>query len=178
MGTPIGDDDAQRKFFDNALADGGLWSRFADQKALAAIAVLGLALSNLLSVAGPLIDAHNADSAAGWSATLAFWLANACAIATVLNVVRSLFPRIQRAGSTGTPLYFFADIAAFDTPAEYEAKVRSHSARELESEIAAQAWEVGRIAAIKHQCAKTALQWIFAFLGCWAAARLALALST
>jgi hypothetical protein len=178
MAIPISDDDAQRDFFASALADGGVWSRFADQKALAAIAVLGLALSNLLSVARPLIDAHNADSVAGWSATLMFWLAAACAVATVFDVVCSLFPRIERAAPTGTPLYFFADIAAVDTPAEYEAKVRSRSARELESEIAAQAWEVGCIAAIKHQYAKTALQWVLAFLGCWAAARLALALST
>jgi len=177
MATPTNDDDARRDFFEKALADGGQWGRFADPKALAALAFLGLALSNLLSVAEPLIGAHKAHGAAGWIASGAFWLAIACAFATVLNVVRSLFPRVQPGKPTSTPLYFFADMAAFETPAEYEAAVRRRSAHELASEIAAQAWEVGRIATIKHKYAKAALQWVLVFLGCWAASRLALALS-
>jgi hypothetical protein len=172
----MSDDEAQRDFFEKALADGGQWIRFADPKALAALALLGLALSNLLSVARPLIDAHKANGVAGWIATAAFWLAISCAVAAVLDVVHVLFPRIQRVASTRTPLYFFASVAAFQTPAHYEAEVRARSARELESEIAAQAWEVGRIATVKHKHAKAALRWVMVFLGCWAVARVALAL--
>jgi Family of unknown function (DUF5706) len=177
--TPADSDgDAQRDFLEKALADAGQWVRFADPKALAALAFLGLALSDLLSVGKPLIDAHQTAPLAGWIASGTFWLAIACAGATVLNVVRSMFPRVQRRTPTSTPLYFFADVAAFETPAAYETAVRSRSARELESEIAAQAWEVGRVAAIKHKHAKSALQWVLVFLGCWAISRLALVLST
>jgi hypothetical protein len=172
------DDGARREFLAKALADGGQWTRFADPKALAAHAFLGLAFSNLLSVARPLVDAHKEHSAAGWIASGAFWLAIGCASATVANVARSLFPRTQQTAPMGTPLYFFANVATFDTPAEYEAAVRSRTARELESELAAQVWEVGRIATIKHKHARAALQWVLVFLGCWAASRLALALST
>jgi hypothetical protein len=178
MTAPNSDDDARRDFFEKALADGGQWTRFADPKALAALAFLGLAFSDLLSVARPLIEAHKGHSVAGWIATGAFWLAMACAATTVTNVVRSLFPRTQRAAPKSTPLYFFANVATFETPAQYEAAVRGLSARELESEIAAQAWEVGRIATIKHKHAKAALQWVLVFLGCWAVSRLGLALST
>jgi hypothetical protein len=176
--TPDSDERARRDFLEKALADGGQWTRFADPKALAALAFLGLAFSDLLSVARPLVDAHREHSAAGWIASGGFWLAIACGAVTVANVARSLFPRTQRGAPMSGPLYFFANIATFDTPAEYEAAVRSRSARELESELAAQAWEVGRIATIKHKHAKAALQWVLMFLGCWAISRLALALST
>ena len=37
-----------RDFAEKALADAGQWTRFADPKALAALALLGLGLANLL----------------------------------------------------------------------------------------------------------------------------------
>jgi hypothetical protein len=172
------DEDAYREFFDKALSDAGLWARYGDPKALAALAVLGLGLSNLLSVAAELIRAHDEGSVTGWIASVAFWLSLVCVSLTVLNVARSLFPRVRPVSHSDTPLYFFADIASFDVPQDYEAAVRSRTASQLQSEIAAQAWEVGRIATIKHRYAGAALRWVLAFLACWAAARLMLVLST
>ncbi len=178
MASPVSEAGASRDFFEQTLADAGQWTRFADSKGIAALAILGLAFANLLPVVRPLVDARELDSVVGWVATIAFWMAIACAVLTVLCVVRALFPRVEPAGSTRVPLYFFAHVAAFGSPLDYEREVRRRSAHELESAIAAQAWEVARIAAIKHRYATAALQAVAAFLVCWAVARLALALST
>lgn len=173
----MSDDAAQRDFFERALEDAGQWVRFADRKALAALVILGLALSNLLYLATPLLDARETETFWGWVATISFGLAGVAAAVTVLNVIGALFPRVTPAGRTAAPLYFFAHVAAFDTPKDYEREVRGRTGRELESAVAAQTWEVARIAGLKHRHAKVALQGVLAFLACWAAARLGLSLS-
>lgn len=174
--APSTDSETQHEFFDKALADAGRWTRFSDPKALAALVILGLALANLLEYVRPLMHAHEAGSAFGWIATIAFWLAVVWAVVTVLVVILSLFPRVAPVQPAQVPLYFFGHIAAFASAAEYENEVRRRSARELESAVAAQAWEVARVARVKHIYAKRALQSVIVFLVCWAVARVGLAL--
>jgi hypothetical protein len=172
----VSDDEARLHFLEKALDETGQWIRFADPKALAALAILGLGFSNLLSFARPLVDAHVAGSFWGWLATGAFFLAASCAIVAVLTVVRSLFPHVKPAAPAQRTLYFFGDVARFGSATEYEQEVGGRTAQELESEIAGQVWAVSQIAAEKHRYTKWALLSVVAFLCCWAAARLGLSL--
>jgi hypothetical protein len=173
----IAEEEAELDFFEKALADAGQWTRFADSKAIAALVILGLALANLLSVADSLVHAHRAGTVWGWLATIAFWVALGFAASAVASVAGSLFPRVKPHAPSSQPVYFFAHVAAFASPEDYEHSVRGRSARELESAVASQAWEVARVAASKHRLAKAALACALAFLGCWAVARLGLSLS-
>lgn len=162
------------KFFEKALTAAGEWTRFADPKLLGVLVLLGLGVSNIVARAGPLWDAHKDASFWGWAATSAFVVSAVIAVLVVLFVSRGLFPRTTPQADAGTSLFFFAGIATFKTPEEYEQKVRSKTAEQLESEVARQAWEVSTVAVEKHACTKLAYHFVIAFLVAWVVARLAL----
>jgi hypothetical protein len=170
----MSDTSAHAKFFEKALTAASEWTRFADPKLLGVLVLLGLGVSNLVSKAGSLWDAHDDGWFWGWASTLSFVAAAILAALAVLYVSLGLFPRMKRKGDSEPSLFFFAGIAGFDSPSKYEDAVRAKSEGELESEVARQAWEVASIATEKHRWAKAAYRTVVAFLVAWAVARLGL----
>jgi hypothetical protein len=186
-----------RAFLDRALDAAGQWARFADPKALGVLVILGLGLSDLLSharatlsssdVPGDGCDVIISVSGQGCDQTgavVAFLLAGLFAIATVLFVTGALFPRLRlprrRSGgpSAKKSLFYFEDVAGFESPAEYEREIRKATADDLESDIAAQVFAVATVASLKHRYTLRAYGSVLGFLASWAATRILLSLAT
>lgn len=164
-GTPHG------KFFEKALTAAGEWARFADPKLFGVLVFLGLGVSDLVKRAGPLWHAHGDESCWGWVATISFTAACALAAVVVATASFGLFPRTERKAPQRPSLFFFAGIAEHDTPEAYERAVRGLNETEMESHVAHQAWEVSKVAQVKHQWAKVSYKAVLAFLTAWAIAR-------
>jgi hypothetical protein len=173
---PRGAVSAHADFLQRALAAAGEWTRFTDPKVIAVLVFLGLGVTDLIDHASALVDAHDSGDFGGWLATLAFYTACALAVLTVVFASFALFPRPNPEERTPS-LYYFGGIATFATAQAYERAVRAKSARELEGEVARQAWEVSRIAGRKVQLARYAYIAVIAFLAAWVGGRMALALN-
>lgn len=167
------DEQARAIFLRDALASGAEWARFADPKLLGVLVLLGLGVANLLTHARPLWDAHHSDSEWGWVATIAFVVAAAFAVLSVLFATFGLFPRVTPK-RRNMSLFYFGGIATFDTGRAYEAAVRSRTAAELQAELAEQAWEIAVIARHKLRWARNGYFAVVAFLAAWVVARIAL----
>jgi len=163
------------KFFEKALTAAGEWTRFADPKLLGVLVLLGLGVSNIVSRAGMLWNAQNAGWFWGWVATAAFVASAFLAVLVVLFVSLGLFPRTTRREDARTSLFFFAGVASFAKPDDYEMAVRAKTEEQLESELAHQAWEVSHVAVKKHFWTKLAYHGVVVFLAAWVTARVALA---
>lgn len=165
-------------FFDKTLATASEWTRFADPKLIGVLALLGLGLANIVSRAGALWDAHDEGWVWGWLAAGSFIGAGLFAALTVVFASLGLFPRTKRLHSGEPSLLFFAGVASFKTPNDYEQAVRGKSDDELESELAHQAWEVASVATKKHFWAKWAYRAVVLFLIAWVVARVALSFTS
>lgn len=166
--------DAHVKFATAALDRFSDWIRFADAKAGAVIVVLGLALSDLLKRAGAFADAGHAESAWGEVATVAFWVAGALAVATTVLVILTLFPKATPGEES---LAYFGDVAKAGTAAAYRQTLHALTEHQLADHIAAQAWDLSRIAKAKFVRLRYAYALALGFLVAWAVARLAMAWS-
>jgi hypothetical protein len=96
------------------------------------------------------------------------------AVATVLQVGRTLFPR--RRPGLGS-LYFFGVVASFPSPREYGERVWFSRERELFDTMATQAWNLANIAAEKYRHLRLAYGAALVFALFWALARLGLSLA-
>lgn len=167
--------EAHVKFATEALERFSDWIRFADAKAGVVLVVLGLALSDLLKRAGAFVDAGLAASAWGEVATVAFWVAGGLAVATTVLVIMTLFPK---AAPSEESLAYFGDVAKAGSAAAYRQTLHALSEGQLADHIAAQAWDLSRIAKVKFARIRYAYGFALGFLVAWAVARLALAWST
>lgn len=163
------------KFVTEALDRFSDWVRFADAKAGAVIVVLGLALSDLLKRAGAFAEAGHGASNWGEVATITFWIAGALAVATTVAVIATLFPKATPGEES---LAYFGDVATAESAAAYRQTLHALSANQLGDHIAAQAWDLSRIAKAKFVRIRYAYAFALGFLVAWAVARLALAWST
>jgi hypothetical protein len=161
------------EFFKLTLAAAADWTRYTDPKVFGVFVFLGIGASDLLDKASALIDAHAAGGLVAWVATLCFWLACACGVLTVFCASKALFPHTT-AHATEGKLYFGHIATNYATAAEYEAAVKA--AADLDTEIAAQAWELSRIALVKVTWAQHAYRAVVGFLAFWAIGRIALEL--
>lgn len=159
------------EFLKLALASAADWTRYTDPKVFGVFVFLGIGVSDLLEHASELIDAHEASGFFAWAATLSFYVACALVVATVVCASKALFPRAKSQASAG--VLFFGHIATYDTPEQYLEAVK---AADLDAEVAAQAWEVSRIAAAKVTWAQHAYRAVVGFLAFWAIGRIALEL--
>jgi Family of unknown function (DUF5706) len=164
------------KFFEKALADASEWTRFADPKLLGVLILLGLGVSNIVSRADKLWNAHESEAFWGWIATTSLIVSTVLAALIVLFVSLGLFPRTRRQDDARPSLLFFSGIASFETPDAYESAVRSKTHEQLESELAHQAWEVSNVATKKHFWAGLAYRTVVAFLAVWVIGWIALLL--
>ena len=165
---------SHREFFERALTAAGEWTRFADPKLFGVLVFLGLGVTDVVGRAGPLWQAHDDGSCWGWVTTASFAVACVLAAGVVVAASLGLFPRTKRKAPHRSSLFFFAGIANHDSPDAYEGAVRKLSERDMESDIAHQAWEVSRVAQAKHYWAKVSYKAVIAFLAAWALARIAL----
>jgi hypothetical protein len=172
--TQLGAASPHADFLERALVAAGEWTRFTDPKVIAVFVFLGLGVTDLIDHATALVDAHDRGNFGGWLATVAFYVGCALAVLTVALASLALFPR-PKPEESAPSLYYFGGIATFATARVYERAVRAKTARELEGEIARQAWEVSRIARRKVQLARCAYVAVIAFLTMWAGGRIALA---
>jgi hypothetical protein len=150
------------------------WVQFGDAKAGGVLALLVLGTADLIGHAGRLVRAHELRSCWGAVATAFFWIALALAVGVVFEVSRALFPRVRAKTHS---VYYFGSVAEYDSGAAYASKTMGLSADEVTQHMAAQAWELARIASRKFQRVRMAYWLVLAFLGAWALARCALALT-
>ena len=167
--------DAHVKFATEALDRFSDWVRFADAKAGAVMVVLGLGLADVVKRAAAFSRAGHAPSLWGEVATVAFWVSCGLAVATTTAVVKTLFPRVSPGEES---LAYFGDVAKADSPAAYRHLLHTLSEDELADHIAAQAWDLSRIARDKFVRIRVAYAFAFGFLVAWVVARLALAWSS
>lgn len=167
--------EAHVKFATEALDRFSDWIRFADAKAGAVVVVLGLALSDLVKRAGAFADAGHGASKWGEVATVAFWVAGGLAVATTLLVIMTLFPKATPGEES---LAYFGDVAKADSAAAYRETLHALSENQLADHIAAQAWDLSRIAKTKFVRIRYAYGFALGCLVVWALARVALAWST
>jgi hypothetical protein len=167
--------EAHVKFATEALHRFSDWVRFADAKAGAVIVVLGLALSDLLKRAGTFSEAGHSASRWGEVATIAFWVGGSLAVATTVAVIATLLPKANPGEES---LAYFGDVAKAESAAEYRRTLHALSEDELADHIAAQAWDLARIAKIKFVRIRYAYAFALGFLVVWAVSRVALAWST
>jgi hypothetical protein len=148
--------------------------QFADAKAGGVVLILGIGLLDLLRNLRNFLDARDLSVAWGWLATVACILATVFAIATVVQVARSLFPR----GRPGLgSLYFFGVAEKFRSPKEYGEAVWHAPERELFDSMATSAWNLAGIATDKYRHLRIAYATALLFAVCWAIARLGLSLA-
>jgi hypothetical protein len=157
------------EFFKLALASAADWTRYTDPKVFGVFVFLGIGVSDLLEHADALLDPPGSGFFAV-VATASFVIAGALVVATVACASKALFPRAKAAGSG---VLFFGHIATYDTPEQYIEAVKG---ADLDAEIAAQAWELSRIATAKVRWAQHAYRAVIAFLAFWAIGRIALEL--
>lgn len=166
------------EFLQKALVAAGEWTRFADAKVLGVFVFLGLGMADLVKVAGSLWDAKDEGNLAGWVATGGFALACGLAVVVVVLASFALFPQLQPGGRKGkkdaSSLFFFAHIAAYERPEDYERAVLRRTAQELRSDVAGQTWAISQVAARKHRFAQKAYVCVVLFLVAWAGARIGL----
>jgi hypothetical protein len=96
----------------------------------------------------------------------------------VLFATFVLFPKLQPGGKKPPErqgsLFYFGDVARFDTAKAYADEVRKRSGDELLDDLAGQVWAVAEVAANKHYWAQRSYLTAVVFLACWALARVAL----
>jgi hypothetical protein len=97
-----------------------------------------------------------------------------CAAAVVAFVTLALNPA---AHAREPSIFFFGTVAGYGSRPEYEQIVRSRDATERAHEMAAQAWQLARIARTKVCLVGWAIRFVAAFLVAWGVARLALGLA-
>jgi hypothetical protein len=167
--------EAHIRFATEALARFSDWIRFADAKAGAVILVLGLALSDLLNRAGTFSAAGHSASKWGEVATIAFWIGGGLAVATTASVIATLFPKTTPGEES---LAYFGDVAKAESAGEYRRILHALSEDQLADHVAAQAWDLSRLAKAKFVRIRYAYAFAFCFLVVWAVGRLTLAWST
>lgn len=133
---------------------------------------LGFGATDLLRNAGQLNYGLSDNSCLEWLTTLCLLGACVSALATTFCVTWALFPRLKPTGPRS--LYYFGGIAQFNSPNEYEQKVREKTPQELESHIAKQAWNVAKTADAKHRWTLRAYFSLLLFLIFWVVGRVAL----
>jgi hypothetical protein len=148
--------------------------QFADAKAGGVVLILGIGILDLFRHVREFFDARDLSAGWGWLATIACVGAIVAALATVLQVGRSLFPR-SRPGLGS--LFFFGVAASFPSPREYGDKVWSSRERDLFNTMAIQAWNLAGIAGEKYRHLRRAYLVALTFATFWAVARLGLSLS-
>lgn len=151
------------------------WIRFADAKAGAVLVVIGVALADLLERAGALTSAANFISRWGIVATIAFWAGAGLAVATTVSVIAALFPSVKPGEAS---MAYFGHAAKAETATAYRQTVRGLSESQLADLVAAQAWDLARIARAKFARIRLAYFFALGYLVTWAVARLALAWSS
>lgn len=169
---------SSQEFFEKALDSASQWVRFADPKAFGVFVFLGLGVNDLVGHANELFHGYQSGGVSGWGVTFVFILGLILAAATVVCVSFALFPRLmpRRQQSEGRPrsLLYFGGIAEFNDVEEYLSQVRSKTGDELEGEIARQAWEVSKIATMKHKWTQYSYVLVLSFLVSWAISRIGL----
>lgn len=164
---------AHKEFFEKAFTTAGEWTRFADPKALGVAVFLSFGAADLLNNAEQLYYGFSRDnSLLQWITTASFLAACLFGVLTVICVSLALFPRLKPKGPES--LFYFGSIAKITDPEEYEQKVRAMEPQELESQIAHQAWNVAKTAAMKHKWTKYAYSSLLIFLACWVVGRIAM----
>lgn len=148
--------------------------QFADAKVSGVVLILGIGLADLLRQTRSFLDARDLSPAYGWLSTIACLIAVLAALATVIQVGRTLFPR--RRPALGS-LFFFGAVAAYDSPEKYAEKVWFSRERELFDAMATQAWNLATIAANKYRHLRLAYTSALVFAIFWALARLGLSLA-
>ncbi|MGH8925553.1 MAG: Pycsar system effector family protein [Acidimicrobiia bacterium] len=151
------------------------WIRFADAKAGAVLVVIGVALADLLERAGALTSAATATSRWGAVATIAFWAGGGLAVATTVSVMAALFPSVKPGEASEA---HFGHVAEAESPTAYRQTLRGLSESQLADHVAAQAWDLARIATAKFARIRLAYLFALGYLITWAVARLALAWSS
>lgn len=164
---------ATEEFYAKSVDRFSTWVQFEDAKAGAVIVLLGLGFVDLLGHAGRIIHAHS-TSTYGAIASVAFWIAMICAAAVVAFVTLAVKPATH---SKESSIFFFGTVATFGSRPEYEQAVGSLDATERAHEMAAQAWQLARIARTKVCFVGWAFRFVAVFLVAWALARLALGLA-
>jgi hypothetical protein len=166
------------EFVEKAGAAATDWNRFADTKGVGILVLLGLGLSDLLEQIDVL---HPRESTMQVIATCSFALAGFAGAATIIAVRSAILPRLGRRSdepSRAEPrLFFFADIASWSSPKEFEAAMRQRSEDELFAELAAQTWRVAVFTRLKYRYLGRGYRAVVAFLAFWVLARTALALA-
>jgi pycsar effector protein len=148
--------------------------QFADAKAGGVLLILGIGVLDLFRNLRHFLDARDLAAAWGWLATVSCILATVFAIATVVQVGRSLFPR----GRPGLgSLFFFGVAGSFPSPKEYGDAVWQAPERELFRSMATSAWNLATIAGEKYRHLRFAYATALLFAVWWAIARLGLSLA-
>jgi hypothetical protein len=183
------------EFLQRALVSAGEWTRHADPKALAVLALLGLGVKDLVDHAQRFLHPHEAKTvtcdivnAAGHTcggivATSAFVLAAIVAGGTTILVTHGLFSRLNMRGllpghedeSPIKSVFYFGEVARFNTQEAYRAAVMCKTRHELLADLAGQVFEVSKIASDKHRATQRAFLAVLIFLVIWVIARIALA---
>jgi hypothetical protein len=190
---------SHREFVERALVAAGEWSRFADPKLLGVLVLLGLGAKDLIDHGGRSLHPHEAaharchliinaagHSCAGLVATAGYVAAAALAGLTVLFLTHGLFSRLrmrgllfgERAASPIHSLFYFGEIARHGSQEAYRVALKSKTEQQLFDDMAGQIYEVSKVAAEKHRSAQRAYMAVMAFLIVWAAARLALSMTS
>jgi hypothetical protein len=183
------------EFLQRALASAGEWTRHADPKALAALALLGLGVKDLIDHASRFLHPQEAKAAScdilnvtghtcgGIVATTGWILAALVAGVTTILVTHALFSRLTMRGllpghkdrSPIKSVFYFGQVARFNTQEAYRAAVVCKTRHELLADLAGQVYEVSKIANDKHRATQRAFLAVIVFLVIWAIARIALA---
>ena len=148
--------------------------QFADAKVGGVVLILGIGILDLFRHVRDFLDARDLSPFWGWVSCISCLIAVIAALATVLQVGRTLFPR--RRPGLGS-LYFFGVVASYPSPREYGDKVWFSRERELFDTMATQAWNLANIASEKYRHLRLAYGAALVFAAFWALARLGLSLA-
>ncbi|GEM_PF-5860824 len=186
-----------KDFLERALIAATEWTRHGDAKVLAVLVLLGLGSKDMIDHAGRLFAPHEpaastcdiinvtGHTCGGLLAASAAITAGALAGITVVLVMQALFPRLRMRGllpgnrETGpiSSLFYFGEVSRFNSHVAYQAAVKAKKPYELLDDLAGQVYEVAKVAAAKHRATRRAYVAVFVFLGAWAVARIALAMT-
>jgi len=167
---------AHVEFASQSLDRASRWVQFADAKVGAMLVILGIAFGDLASHARLLYKAPD-SVAAPWGefAAASLFVALATAALTVWFCARALTPKLIPGEES---IAYFGDVAQAKSAEEFRTQLRGLSDQQLTDHLAAQVWDVSRIAKWKFARVRLAFFFVLLFLAAWALGRVILALAS